>query len=106
MFYAGDNDLAKGKTPEQVAKDFESFVKTIHAKVPDAKIVYIGIKPSLKRWNLVETIRKANRLIEAESRKDDRLAFVDLFPAMLGEIGQPRSGIVRQGRPAPERSGL
>jgi lysophospholipase L1-like esterase len=90
VFYAGDNDLAKGKTPEQVAMDFQSFVKAIHEKLPDAKIIYIGIKPSLKRWNLVDTIRKANRLIEAECRKEDRLAFVDLFPAMLGEDGQPR----------------
>ncbi len=90
VFYAGDNDLAKGKSPEQVAKDFQAFVTAIRDKLPDAKIVYIGIKPSLKRWNLVETIRKANRLIEAQCRKDDRLAFVDLFPAMLGEDGRPR----------------
>lgn len=90
VFYAGDNDLAKGKSPEKVAEDFRSFVKVIHEKLPETKIVYIGIKPSLKRWNLVETIRKANALIEAQCKKNERLAFVDVFPAMLGENGQPR----------------
>lgn len=91
VFYAGDNDIAKGKTPEQVAKDFESFVKAIHEKLPETKIVYIGIKPSIKRWNLVETIRNANRLIETQCQADDRLAFVDPFPGMLGEDGKPRA---------------
>jgi lysophospholipase L1-like esterase len=90
VFYAGDNDLAKGKTPEAVARDFGSFVKAIHEKLPDARIIYIGIKPSLKRWNLVQSIREANRLIDAECRDDKRLAFVDLFPAMLGDDGKPR----------------
>lgn len=90
VFYAGDNDLAKGKSPEQVSQDFASFVKAIHEKLPETKIVYIGIKPSIKRWNLVEQIRQANRLIQAQCQKDERLAFVDPFPAMLGDDGKPR----------------
>ena len=37
VFYAGDNDLADGKSPEQVAGDFEQFVDIVHAKLPDTR---------------------------------------------------------------------
>lgn len=90
VFYAGDNDIAKGKSPEQVAKDFASFVKVLHEELPQTKIVYIAIKPSIKRWNLSDTMQKANQLIQAQCKKSDQLVFVDVFPPMLGEDGKPR----------------
>ena len=34
VFYAGDNDVAAGKSPETVLTDFQQFVKTVHAKLP------------------------------------------------------------------------
>jgi lysophospholipase L1-like esterase len=90
VLYAGDNDLAKGKSPEEVAKDFGSFVKVLREKLPGTKILYIGIKPSIKRWNLIESVRKANSLINEQCQNDERLVYVDPFPAMLGEDGKPR----------------
>src|SRR5207253_7881931 len=38
VFYAGDNDLAFGKTPEQVAADFQAFVRAVHKDSPKTKI--------------------------------------------------------------------
>src|SRR5882762_482865 len=35
VFYAGDNDLAGGKTPQQVLKDFKAFVSRVHLKLPE-----------------------------------------------------------------------
>src|SRR5712691_4050334 len=46
VLYAGDNDIAAGKTPERVLADFKAFVKAVHAGLPKTKIVYISIKPS------------------------------------------------------------
>ncbi len=57
VFYAGDNDLASGKTPEQVLADFKAFVSKVRASSPEAKIIYVGIKPSIKRWSLIATVR-------------------------------------------------
>ena len=56
VFYAGDNDLASGKTPEQVLADFKAFVSKVRASSPEAEIIYVGIKPSIKRWNLIATV--------------------------------------------------
>ena len=50
--YAGDNDIAAGKSPTQVAADFKQFVKTVRIMLPKTRIIFIAIKPSIKRWNL------------------------------------------------------
>jgi lysophospholipase L1-like esterase len=90
VLYAGDNDISKGKTPCQVHEDFLQFVSLVRAANPQAKIVYISIKPSLKRWNLVHRMRAANALIRATCLDEKGLEFVDVEPAMLGPDGQPR----------------
>jgi len=90
LLYAGDNDIAAGKPPEQVFADFKSFVQRIQAALSETRIAYISIKPSLARWRLVEKIKAANQLIEAYSRKNDKLMFIDVFTPMLGSDGEPR----------------
>jgi lysophospholipase L1-like esterase len=96
VLYAGDNDIASGKSPEQVAADYAAFVAAVHEKLPQSKIVYIGIKPSVKRWHLIEKIRTANKLIQTAVEKDERLVFVDVDAPMLGEDGKPRKELLRE----------
>ena len=88
--YAGDNDISRGKTPEQVGEDFKELVSLIHAKLPKTRIVYIAIKPSIKRWKLVDNVRKANEMIVGMTKEDERLVFVDIDKPMIGEDGLPR----------------
>ncbi len=90
VFYAGDNDIAAGKTPEQVLSDYQAFVAKVHQALPRTRIVYIAIKPSIRRWKLAGQMRRANRLIEAVTARDPLLEFVDVWPAMLGPAGAPR----------------
>jgi lysophospholipase L1-like esterase len=96
IFYAGDNDLNQGRSPEQVASDFRSFVAAIHKELPKTKIVFIGIKPSPARWKLLEPQKRANALIESYCNSDPRLVFIDTFPAMLGDDDLPRAGLFRE----------
>lgn len=93
VLYAGDNDLAGGKTPEQVASDFKDFIKVVHKDLPKTKIVYVSIKPSVKRWSLWDKVTKANKLIAEECAKNDRLVFLDVGPGMLGEDGKPKADL-------------
>jgi len=93
VLYAGDNDLANGKTPEQVLADFKAFVKAVHAALPKTRIAFISIKPSIRRWNLIDNIRKANSLIEGCCKKDERLLYIDVVKPMLGDDGKPRPGL-------------
>lgn len=90
VLYAGDNDIAQQKSPEQVANDFGQFVKTVHAALPQTRIIFIAIKPSLRRWNLVEQMRQANALIRKQIAADPRLVYVDIDAPMIGADGQPR----------------
>lgn len=90
VLYAGDNDINGGALAEQVAVQFEHFVRAVHEKLPETKIVFIGIKPSPDRWDVIERTRLANSLIRADVAHDDRLAFVDVDNAMLGWDEKPR----------------
>ena len=90
VVYAGDNDIAHDKTPQRVYDDVRQLVELLHSKLPKTKIVYIGIKPSIKRWALVGQVREANRLIAGLAAKDTRLEFVDVDEPMLGADGMPR----------------
>lgn len=91
VLYAGDNDIAGGKTPCEVYADFQKFVDLVHDRLPQTRIVYIAIKPSLKRWSLVHRMRAANALILAACVDDERLEFVDIDTPMIGSDGQPRA---------------
>jgi lysophospholipase L1-like esterase len=90
VLYAGDNDLASGKSPETIAADYRAFVAKIHKALPEAKVIYLAIKPCGQRWRLIDKVRQANALIEAEAKKDPRETFVDLGKLLLGPDGKPR----------------
>ncbi len=90
VLYAGDNDLGSGKSPEQVAADFAAFITKIRSDLPQTRIVYIGIKPSLQRWKLIEKVRDANRRIREIAAKHERVVFVDVEKPMLNSEGTPR----------------
>jgi lysophospholipase L1-like esterase len=93
VLYAGGNDINAGKTPEQVFADYRAFVEKVHAALPSTRIAYISIAPNPARWAQVDRVRAANKLIEARTRTDARLAFIDVFPKMLGDDGQPLPNI-------------
>ncbi len=90
VFYAGDNDLFDGKTPQQVLEDYKAFVSRVRIKLPSTKIAFISIKPSPARASIVDQMRQANTLIRNYSSNDKRLLFIDVFTPMLGTDGNPR----------------
>lgn len=90
VFYAGDNDIGNGKSAEQVAADFEAFSSKVLGALPGTRIVFIAIKPSLKRWDQVGEMRRANAIIRAATEENTRLDFVDVDSPMIGADGTPR----------------
>src|SRR5262249_22553589 len=90
LVYAGDNDIAADRAPEQVLADFQALAKAIHGTLPEVRILFISIKPSISRWPLVEKIKAANQLVDEFTRHDARLGFIDVFTPMLGADGRPR----------------
>lgn len=90
VLYAGDNDLAEGRTPGRVLGDYRTFVARLRSTFPAARIVYVSIKPSPSRRIYVDRMRETNRRIRAETERDSLQAYVDVFTPMLDATGQPR----------------
>jgi lysophospholipase L1-like esterase len=89
VFYAGDNDIAGNRTPEQVAADFKAFCAAVHKDVPKCRILFVAVKPSLARWKRIDEQTKANALVKTFCAADPRLGYVDVVPVMLGTDGMP-----------------
>lgn len=90
VVYAGENDLAAGKTPETVHESFLALVAKLHAADPETRVLYVAMKPSPARWALREAFERGNQLIAQTCTEDPRLTFVDVWTPMLGPDGQPR----------------
>jgi len=87
--YEGDNDIAAGKNPEKVFKDTKTLFGRIHEALPEIRIIYVAIKPSIARWKMVGDMRKVNALIKAHAEKDPRIHYLDIDTPMLGADGKP-----------------
>lgn len=95
VLYAGDNDIADGESPAEVFADFKKFVRTVREELPDTRIIFIAIKPSLPdspagRWDMAPEMSLANAMVRSYTRRRAGLVYADIFTPMLGEDGRPR----------------
>ena len=90
VLYAGENDIAEGRTPAQVFDDYSRFVGLVQGELPATPIVYISIKPSPSRWEQVEKMRAANRMIQQYIAAHAGQKYVDVSSPMIGANGRPR----------------
>jgi lysophospholipase L1-like esterase len=90
VLYAGDNDIAEGRTPERVLGDYRAFVARLRSAWPEARVAYVSIKPSPSRRIYIDRMRETNQRIRAEIARDSLQAYVDVFAPMLDAAGQPR----------------
>ena len=96
VVYEGDNDLAGGRTPQQIADDYRAFVRGVRDSLPNARIVFLAIKPSPSRWKLESQRLEANRLVRAIVNADANQTFVDVGTPMLDpSSGHPRPTLYR-----------
>jgi lysophospholipase L1-like esterase len=89
IFYAGDNDIAAGKTPDQVLKDYKHFIGKVEQDFPQTHVFYIPIKPSLKRWQLWPQMLTANLKVKQFIEAKPNLFYIDTASPMLNENGEP-----------------
>jgi lysophospholipase L1-like esterase len=91
VFYAGDNDIAAGKSVEQVYEDYLEFLGKILNDLPHIKIIYIPIKPSTSRWRFWPQMKEVNTLVEQLHKKSEQLYYIDTATALLDSSGNPES---------------
>jgi lysophospholipase L1-like esterase len=90
VLYAGENDLQAGKTVESVHEAFRLFCARVHSALPQARIVFISIKPSPSRMKIHGQVKAANQLIAQTCAADPRLVYADVHRLMLDAAGNPR----------------
>ncbi|MFH1499896.1 MAG: GDSL-type esterase/lipase family protein [Verrucomicrobiota bacterium] len=90
VFYAGENDIAAGVSPEEVAARFAAYSDAVLTALPGARLLYIGIKPSPMRWSMQAKFDRANALIADHCARTPRAVFLDIKPVMLDADGLPR----------------
>jgi lysophospholipase L1-like esterase len=96
LVYAGDNDLAAGRSAEDILARFKAFAEGVRAKLPQTRIAFISIKPSPARAALIQEIRRANALVRDYAATLSNSDFIDVFTPMLDADGRPRAELFRE----------
>jgi lysophospholipase L1-like esterase len=99
VFYAGTNDIAAKKTPEEVTDDFKQLASKVRIFLPEARLAFISANPSVSRWKMDDKMVELNRLvkqyIDENDGKNGRLTYLDTHDKLLDAKGQPRPEILR-----------
>jgi lysophospholipase L1-like esterase len=90
LVYEGDNDLASGKTVDQVYADYIEFLALVEEQLPDADVAFISTKPSPSRSQYLEVTQQLNARLEELASNNSHLWYIDVFTLMLYDNGQPR----------------
>ena len=96
VIYAGENDLAEGRSPEQVARDFEALFEKIHAALPLTRVIYLAIKTSPARVHLHPLIARTNALIAERCLGQTSCTFIDTSTPLLDPLQRPRPNLFRE----------
>ncbi|MFM8705501.1 MAG: GDSL-type esterase/lipase family protein, partial [Planctomycetia bacterium] len=93
---AGGNDIAGGASPADVRDAFASLVGNLRRELPDVRVAFVAIAPSIRRWEQRERQDEANRVVrefidaQVDARGDQAgLSFLDANAAFLGPDGLP-----------------
>jgi lysophospholipase L1-like esterase len=96
FIYAGENDIQAGQSPKTVTGHFEKLWQMIRAKLPDAKIYFLSIKPSPSRAKRYAEVDSANQLIKSFLKGKPHSRYVDVASTILNPItGKPDSALFK-----------
>ena len=97
VLYEGDNDIAQGKSAEQVFEDFKEFAARVRQESDATRILFISIKPSVARWELWPVMSEANALIRSYIEEQRGMTYVDLASPLLNDAGEPKEVFIADG---------
>ncbi|MEQ9286900.1 MAG: GDSL-type esterase/lipase family protein [Cyclobacteriaceae bacterium] len=93
IIYVGENDIAAEESPRQVVGEGIELIEWVISNFPEARVAFVSMKPSLKRWHLKDQMQEANKKYEKYARKNDNVNYINVWDAMLGDDGTPRKDI-------------
>jgi lysophospholipase L1-like esterase len=89
IIYAGDNDLADGRHPQEVCLFFKELVEAANKKYGSIPCYFISLKPSIARWGLIDQFKYTNEIIFKQISHHPNWSWIDIFTPMLNEERKP-----------------
>ncbi len=99
VIYCGDNDLAADAsvTAQTVLERFKTLYGMIRQNLGEkVKVLYVSIKPSPSRKQLLPQMEATNTLIKEFLSKEKNAAFADVFHPMLDANGNLRPELYKE----------
>jgi len=93
VFYCGENDIAAGDNPKTVFNNFKLFVNLINSKLPQTKIIYLSMKPSIARWNLWYKFQACDQMIKKYIDTQSKISYINSSLSMLKNDGTLKTDI-------------
>ena len=87
FLYAGENDIASGRTASQVFVEFKKFWTLVASKFPKTNLYYLSIKPSPSRMQYHAEFAKANQLIKTFLKNKPKGHYVDMGKSIMKSDG-------------------
>jgi hypothetical protein len=85
FIYAGENDIAAGKSGKFVFMEFQKLWEMINKQLPDATIYFMSVKPSPSRAKYFGEVAIANELIKNYLANKPNSTFIDVSTVILKE---------------------
>ena len=94
ILYAGENDIAAGRSPEKVLAALEDFLAAKTNSLGASPVYFVAIAPSIYHWDKFDQQSRANQMIKtfAENRAD--MVSIDVVPLMLHD-SRPKNNFMR-----------
>jgi lysophospholipase L1-like esterase len=93
LIYEGDNDVAAGIAPKQIAATFKALATRLRGHLPELRIYVIGAKPSIARWEMWPQMAETNALVRAacDARARRISTWRRLCSVTTGDLGRRSS---------------
>ena len=83
FIYAGENDIAAGKSAAFVADEFHKLWQMIHQQLPGTQIYNMSIKPSLSRSKYFDEMVKTNKMVKSYLARKPNSTYIDMGSAIF-----------------------
>src|SRR5262245_59164764 len=87
--YCGSNDIGSGASAAEVAANFQAFVDKVAATLPRARIYFVSINKAPEKRHLWNVVDEANARIRDYAKRNPRLGYIDVNPALFDASGKP-----------------
>lgn len=78
LVYEGDNDLNAGKSPETVFADYQTFAQKVKEQLPQTKVIFMSVRPSLARIKLKNEQAIFNKSIKKYCKQNKYFYYMNI----------------------------